>query len=273
MDTLRSMVDSGLSTITVVRQCELIGLSRASLYYQPKPINPENLELMHLLDQQYTETPFYGYRRMTDAMKEKGFEVNAKRVRRLLREMGLEAVYPKPRTTIPAPGHKVFPYLLRGVTVSKPGEVWCSDITYIRLRQGFLYLVAIMDWFSRYVLTWELSNTLDAEFCVSALTRALRMGTPGIFNTDQGCQFTSAGFTQPLLDAGVNISMDGRGRALDNVFIERLWRSVKYEEVYLADYDSGAAAWLGLQRYFEFYNVKRPHKSLGKRTPKEVYLN
>lgn len=226
---------------------------------------------MRLLDEQYTRTPFYGVCRMRAWLRTKGYEVNQKRVRRLLRLMGLEAIYQRPRLSEPAPGHRIYPYLLRGVAVRRVQQVWSSDITYIRLRGGFVYLVAIIDWFSRYVLSWEVSVTLDNEFCVSALERALDLGQPEIFNSDQGVQFTSTAFTSRLLARGIQISMDGRGRALDNIFIERLWRSVKYEEVYIHDYQQVPDAINGLGKYFSFYNDERLHQSLNYQTPEAVF--
>jgi len=228
---------------------------------------------MRLIDEQYLRTPFYGVMKMTEWLRqEQGHTVNPKRVRRLMRQMDLEAIYPKPRLSDPAPGHRIYPYLLRDRTIHRPDQVWATDITYIRLRQGFIYLVAVMDWYSRYVLSWEVSVNLEGSFCVAALDWALRTAQPEIFNSDQGAQFTSAAFTQHLLDRGVAISMDGRGRALDNVFVERLWRSVKYEEVYLNDYVDVAEAIARLRAYFRFYNGQRFHQALGYRTPKAVYL-
>jgi putative transposase len=226
---------------------------------------------MRLLDEQYTRTPFYGLRRMTAYLRSQGEEVNPKRVSRLMGLLGLEAIYPRPRTTVVDPEHQVYPYLLRNVTIERVNQVWSTDITYIRMRQGFLYLVAVMDWYSRYVLCWQLSNTLETGFCVEALEEALRYGTPEVFNTDQGVQFTSRAFTSRLKDRGIRISMDGRGRALDNVFVERLWRSVKYEEVYIKDYQDGWEAEEGLRRYFRFYNHERLHQALGYQTPAAVY--
>lgn len=231
----------------------------------------ENLALMRLLDEQYTRTPFYGARRMTYWLGQQGYGVNVKRVRRLLRQMGLEAIYPKPRLSQPGPGHRIYPYRLRGLRIDRPNQVWGSDITYIRLRQGFIYLVAILDWFSRYVLAWEVSVTLDSAFCLAALEWALKKGSPEIFNTDQGAQFTSLDFTKRLEESGITISMDGRGRAMDNIFVERLWRSVKYEEVYLKDYEEAAEAAKNLDCYFVFYNLERPHQSLGYQTPAAIY--
>jgi putative transposase len=257
--------------ISLGRQCELLGLARSSLYYQPRGESERNLKLLRLLDEQYTRTPFYGVPRMTAWLGTQGEAVNEKRVRRLLRVLGLEAIYPKPRLSDGAAGHKIYPYLLRNVAITRVNQVWSTDITYIRLRQGFIYLVAVIDWFSRYVLSWEVSVTMESSFCVAALDWALRTAQPEIFNTDQGSQFTSQEFTGRLLAQGIVISMDGRGRALDNIFIERLWRSVKYEEVYLNDYEGALAAVSGLGCYFRFYNHERLHQSLGYRTPAVVY--
>jgi putative transposase len=226
---------------------------------------------MHLLDEQYTRTPFYGIRRMTAWLQAGGHEVNHKRVARLLRVMGLEAIYPKPRLSRGGPGHKIYPYLLRGLVIHRPNQVWATDITYVRLRHGFVFLVAIMDWFSRYVLAWEVSVTMETSFCMSALDWALQRGQPEIFNSDQGSQYTSEDFTGRLQSLGIRISMDGRGRVFDNIFVERLWRTVKYEEVYLKDYESVPAAVAGLSSYFRFYNQERLHQSLGYRTPAAVY--
>jgi putative transposase len=226
---------------------------------------------MRLLDEQYTRAPFYGIRRMTAWLRSLGIKVNHKRVARLLRLMGLETIYPKRRLSLPDAQHKIYPYLLRGIKIKRPDHVWSTDITYVRLHAGYVYLVAIMDWFSRYVLSWEVSVTLEPEFCVSALDRALRAGRPEIFNTDQGSQFTSGDFIRPLKALGIQISMDGRGRALDNVFVERLWRTVKYEEVYLKDYVSVPVAIDNLAGFFHFYNGERLHQSLGYRTPASVY--
>jgi putative transposase len=231
----------------------------------------EDVALMRLLDEQYTATPFYGIRRMTAWLRSRGYAVNHKRVRRLLRTMGLEPIYAKPRLSQPAEGHTIYPYLLRGVTVSRSNQVWSTDITYVRLQSGFVYLVAVMDWFSRYVLSWAVSITLDVAFCLEALDHALSRSQPEIFNTDQGAQFTSGEFTARLQQGGIRISMDGRGRALDNVFVERLWRTVKYEEVYLRDYQSVWDARQHLARYFAFYNEERLHQALGYRTPAAVY--
>jgi putative transposase len=256
----------------MARQCQLTGVSRSGLYYEPRGESALNLELMRILDEQYTRTPFFGVPKMTDALRKQGYAVNPKRVRRLLRQMGLEAIYPKPRLSEPAPGHRIYPYRLRHVVITRPDQVWSSDITYIRLRAGFIYLVAVMDWFSRYVLSWEISTSLDAAFCCSALDRALQEGRPEIFNTDQGSQFTSEAFTGRLSAESILISMDGRGRALDNVFVERLWRTVKYEDVYLKDYSDPPDAVRNLGLYFRFYNGQRPHQALNYQTPEDVYF-
>jgi putative transposase len=248
-----------------------VGVARSGLYYRPVVVDEETLELMRLLDEQYTRTPFYGIRRMTAWLRTQGFAVNHKRVGRLLRLLGLDAIYPKPNLSAPAPAHRIYPYLLRNVAIVRVDQVWSTDITYVRLRGGWVYLVAIIDWYSRYVLSWELSVTMETSFCISALEWALMGSRPEIFNTDQGSQFTSAAFTSTLEEAGIAISMDGRGRALDNVFVERLWRSVKYEEVYLKDYSDVSEARENLRRYFEFYNRERLHQALGYRTPEAVY--
>jgi len=255
----------------VARQCALLGLCRASYYYRPAEVGSEELALLRRLDEQYTRTPFYGVRRMTAVLRQEGYDVGPKRVRRLLRTLGLWALSPQPGTSRKAPEHRVYPYLLRGVAIERTDHVWSTDITYIRLRGGFAYLAAVMDWHSRYVLSWALSNSLEVGFCLEVLEAALSRGRPEIFNSDQGSQFTSPAFTGRLLASGVRISMDGRGRALDNVFVERLWRSVKYEEVYLHDYEGMRDAQQGLGRYFGFYNEERPHQALGYRTPWAVY--
>jgi putative transposase len=257
--------------LSVRRQCELLGISRSGFYYEPVPTSPEDLALMRLLDEQYTRMPFYGVRRMKAWLETLGYYVGANRVRRLLRLMGLEAIYPKPHLSFNGTDHRRFPYLLRGVPILRGNQVWSADITYIRLRGGFVYLVAILDWFSRYVLAWELSNTLDAAFCMEALDAALRQGRPDIFNTDQGVQFTCSDFVTRLELANIQVSMDGRGRCFDNIFVERLWRSVKYEEVYLHDYETVGQARSGLGRYFTLYNDERLHESLDYRTPRDVY--
>jgi putative transposase len=266
-------VDRQHPSLSVVRQCALLSISRSSVYYQPVPASQENLELMRLIDQQYLERPFYGSRRMTVWLRNQGYGVNRKRVRRLMGIMGLRAIYRRPRTSQPAPGHQVYPYLLRGVAITQPNQVWTADITYIPMARGFLYLVAIMDWYSRYVLSWQLSNTLEVDFCIEALEEALRNGQPEIFNTDQGAQFTSQAFTGLLEQHGVRVSMDGKGRYTDNLFIERLWRSLKYEEVYLKAYAGGREARAGIGGYFDFYNLERPHQALGYQTPAEVFIS
>jgi putative transposase len=258
-------------TISIARQCDLLGLHRSGLYYEAAEESAMNLELMKRIDKVYTARPFFGARKITDALRKEGYLVNHKRIERLMGVMGVQAIYQKPRTSKPAPGHKIYPYLLRDVRIDAPDHVWSSDITYIPMRHGFMYLVAIIDWFSRFVLAWELSNTIDTGFCINALEKALAGGKPLIFNTDQGAQFTAEDFTNPLKQANVNISMDGKGRALDNVFIERLWRSVKYEDIYLHEYEDGQRLFGGLQSYFEFYNYERPHQALGYRTPAQVY--
>lgn len=257
--------------LSLRRQCELLGINRASLYYRAVGEGAENLELMRRIDEQYTRCPFYGSRRLTAWLRGQGLEVNRKRVVRLMRAMGLEAVYPKPRLSQPGEGHKIYPYRLQQVEIERVDQVWSTDITYIRLAQGFLYLVAVMDWFSRYVLSWALSLTLEVDFCLEALRSALGRGRPEIFNSDQGSQFTSERFTGELEARGIAISMDGRGRCLDNIFIERLWRSLKYEEVYLRDYRAVSEAREGIGRYFRFYNHQRLHQSLGYRTPAAVH--
>lgn len=270
-DAKRSLIEPGHESLSLARQCELIGLARSSLYYQPRGESEENLLLMRLIDEQYTRTPFYGIRRMTAWLKGQGYQVNHKRVARLMETMGLEAIYPKPRTSRRSAENRVYPYLLRDVAISSPDQVWSTDITYIRMARGFVYLVAILDWFSRYVLSWEVSVTLDVGFCLDALDKALEKGRPAIFNSDQGCQFTSQPFTERLLSRDIRISMDGRGRALDNVFVERLWRTVKQEEVYIKDYQTVPAAIANLRDYFRFYNSERLHQSLVYRTPEAVY--
>jgi putative transposase len=266
-----TMIDREHPELSLVGQCSLLGVSRSSLYYQPAPASAEDLELMALLDRQYLKTPFYGSRRMTAWLRTQGFQVNRKRVRRLMRVMGLEAIYRRPNTSKPAPDHKVYPYLLKGMEINGVNQVWTADITYIPMARGFLYLVAIMDWHSRYVLAWRLSNTLGVAFCGEALAEALSKGQPEIFNTDQGSQFASEAFTGLLLERGIQISMDGKGRYTDNIFVERLWRSIKYEEVYLKAYQNGSEARSGIGAYLDFYNWERPHQALGYQTPGEVF--
>ena len=267
----RGMVDREHPALSTVRQCALLSISRSSVYYRPKGTSSKNLAVMKLIDQQYLTTPFYGSRRMKVWLGREGHSANRKRVRRLMRTMGVQAIYRRPRTSKPGPGHKVYPYLLGGLEITRPNQVWAADITYIPMARGFHYLVAIMDWHTRYVVAWNLSNTLDADFCVEALEEALGKGRPEIFNTDQGSQFTGDGFTGLLKQHGVRISMDGKGRYSDNIFVERLWRTVKYEEVYLKAYSDGWEARVGLKAYFHFYNNQRPHQALGYRTPAEVF--
>ncbi len=266
-----SMIDRDDPKLSVSRQCELVGISRSSLYYQPLEPDQEDLDLMAMMDRQYLKTPFNGSRRMSAWLRSHGHKVNRKRVRRLMRLMRLEAVYRPPNTSKPNPEHRTYPYLLRGLEVTGVNQVWVADITYIPMARGSLYLVAIMDHFSRYVLSWRLSNTLDAAFCLEALEEALSKGKPEIFNTDQGSQFASDAFTGMLLENDVHISMDGKGRYLDNIFVERLWRSIKYEEVYLKAYDTVREAREGIEAYMGFYNNERPHQALCYRTPVEVY--
>ena len=253
------------------RQCELLGLCRSSLYYQPAAETAEDLRLMRLLDEEYTAHPFLGSRRMTVWLVEQGEAVNRKRVRRLMRLMGIEALYPKPRLSAGGAGHRVYPYLLRKVSIERPDQVWSTDITYVPLASGFMYLAAVLDWFSRYVIAWRLSNTMDGSFCLEMLDEALSRGRPDVFNTDQGVQFTAQAWTGRLEAAGVQVSMDGRGRCLDNVFVERLWRSVKYEDIYLWRYEEVPQLQQGLGRYFPYYNQERQHQALAYRTPASVY--
>ena len=251
----------------------MVGLNRSTFYLEPASETEENLMFMRLIDEQYLKTPFYGSRRMREHLCRLGHEVNRKRVQRLMRKMGIEAIYPKPRTSQASVAHKVYPYLLREVEVVRPNQVWSADITYVPMPRGFMYLVAVIDWYSRYVLSWQVSNTLDGRFCLEALRDALQLGHghPEIFNTDQGVQFTAHPFTSSVEAAGIRVSMDGRGRCLDNIFIERLWRSVKYEDIYLRDYEDGHALHQGLSSYFAFYNHERPHQSLGYLCPVEVH--
>jgi putative transposase len=267
------MIEPGHLDISLRRQCALIGLDRSTYYYLPAGESELNLQLMRLIDAQYLKTPFYGWPRMTAHLRRHGYAVNHKRVQRLMQIMGLQAIYPKPRTSLAGQGHKIYPYLLRGLAITRPNQVWSADVTYVPMQHGFMYLVAVIDWFSRYVLGWQLSNTLDGRFCLDALQQALRLGQPDIFNTDQGVQFTALDFTACVEATGVRVSMDGRGRALDNIFVERLWRSVKYEDIYIKDYASVAELDAGLQAYFRFYNHERPHQSLAYRTPAEVHMN
>jgi putative transposase len=265
------LIEATHPQLSVRRQCELLGLNRSSFYYEPATETIENLNLMRRIDEQYLKTPFFGSRRMTAWLTRQGEEVNRKRVSRLMGLMGLEAIHPGPRTTTRNPDHKVYPYLLRDVTIERRDQVWSTDVTYLPLNQGFMFLAAVIDWHSRFVLSWRLSNTLDGRFCLEALDAALEGGRPEIFNTDQGVQFTARAFTGRLEAEGIAVSMDGRGRALDNVFVERLWRSLKYEDIYLKAYCGVGELEDGLERWFAFYNHERLHQSLAYRTPAEVY--
>jgi len=269
----RAVVDRRHPSLSVVSQCRLLDVSRSGLYYQPAGISQEGLTLMKLIDRQYLATPFYGARKIAVWLKGQNYSVNRKRVRRLMRVMGLKAIYRRPRISASAPGHKIYPYLLGGMKITRPNQVWAADITYIPMARGFLYLVAIIDVYSRYLLSWRLSNTLEVGFCVEALKEALRKGRPDVFNTDQGSQFTGEAFTGLLEQHGIRISMDGKGSYNDNLFIERLWRTVKYEEVYLKAYQDSRDARVGIGDYFRFYNTERPHQTLGYRTPAEVFIS
>lgn len=271
IEVKRTLIEPDHAALSIRRQCGLLGLNRASYYYEPASESELNLTLMRLIDEQYLETPFYGYPKMTGHLRLLGYPVNRKRVARLMGLMGIQAVVPKKQLSKSNPDHKVYPYLLRDVDIAHCDQVWSTDITYIPMVRGFMYLVAVMDWYSRYVLSWELSNTLDTSFCLSALELALGVRQPEIFNTDQGTQFTSNTFTKRLEDAGIAISMDGRGRVFDNIFIERLWRSVKYENIYLNAYETVPELNDGLEHYFQLYNHRRPHQSLANRTPAQVY--
>jgi putative transposase len=268
----RQIIEPRHPRLSIARQCELVSISRSGFYYQPAGETPLNLELMRLVDAQFLETPWYGSRQMVRHLRREGYVIGRKRVRRLMATMGLSPIYQRPRTTVPHPEHRVYSYLLRDMVIDRPNQVWCADLTYIPMRRGFLYLVAIMDWATRKVLSWRVSNTMEVEFCIEALEEALqRFGRPGIFNTDQGSQFTSPRFTGVLQAAGVRISMDGRGRWMDNVFIERLWRSLKYECVYLHAFETGSELRAGLSRWIGYYNARRPHSALAGRTPDEAY--
>jgi putative transposase len=272
LDLRRGMIEPGHPHLSVTRQCALVAIGRSTLYRTPALETAENLALMRRLDAQFLATPWYGARQMMRHLRRLGHAVGRKRVRRLMATMGLAPIYQRPRTTVPHPEHRIYPYLLRNMVVDRPNQVWCADITYIPMRRGFLYLVAVMDWATRRVLSWRLSNTMDAEFCVAALEEALaRFGRPEIFNSDQGSQFTSPRFTEVLTEVGVRISMDGRGRWMDNVFIERLWRSLKYECIYLHAFETGSELRAGLARWIGYYNSQRPHSSLGGQTPDEAY--
>jgi putative transposase len=272
MKQRKQMVETESAKISIVNQCRLLDIPRSSFYYRQRPINPEDLKLMKLIDAQYLKQPCWGSRSMRNHLRRLGYKINRKRVQRLMRIMGLEAIYPKPNTSRPHPEHKVYPYLLRGLNIDRSNQVWATDITYIPMRRGFMYLVAVIDWHSRKVLAWRLSNTLDSSFCIEALKDAIqRYGTPEIFNTDQGAQFTSEAFTSVLQDNSIKISMDGRGRAQDNIFIERLWWTLKYHYIYLNSFDAGTELRTGLLQWFAFYNHERFHQSLDNQTPDEVY--
>ncbi|MEA3347038.1 MAG: IS3 family transposase [Candidatus Auribacterota bacterium] len=272
-DTRKQMLDKDDKKISMRKQCDLLGISRSGLYYQKRPENPYNMELMNLIDEEFTRHPFMGVKAMTTHLrKDKGKHCGPKRVRRLMRKMGLMAVYPKRKTSIPNKEHEVYPYLLRDVTIDRPNQVWATDITYIRLRHGFAYLVAIMDWHSRSVLSWRLSNTMDSSFCCEALDEALKLyGAPEVFNSDQGSQFTSEAFISRLKAKHISISMDGRGRVFDNIFVERLWRTVKYQDIYIKGYETMQEVQEGLTKYFHYYNHERRHQSLRELRPWDVY--
>jgi len=268
------MIDPSEPDLSIVNQCRLLNISRSCFYYKPKPIRARDLELMRLIDEQYLKTPSWGSRSMRNHLRRLGYKVNRKKVQRLMRLMGLEAIYPKPRTSRAHPQHKLYPYLLRNLNVERPNQVWAADITYIPMSRGFMYLVAVMDWHSRKVLSWQLSNTLDTEFCVQAVEDAIsRFGTPEIFNTDQGSQFTATAFTDLLKAHNVSISMDGRGRVQDNIFIERLWWTLKYQYLYLWSFDNGSQLRRGIRQWFGFYNAERSHQALDNLTPDEVYFD
>ena len=271
MTEARSWIDFENAELSVREQSRLLGIHRSNIYYEPQPETEENLQFMRLMDEEHLKHPARGSRQMIDFLEDQGFIVNRKRLQRLMRKMGIEGMSPKRRTTLRNAGHQVYPYLLRDLKIERPNQVWCSDITYIPMRHGFMYLVAVLDWFSRHVLSWRLSNSMDADFCIEALDDALQTATPEIFNTDQGAQFTSREHTDKLKSHGVSISMDGKGRAIDNVMIERLWRTVKYEEVYLKEYTTGTDLYKGLRSYFDFYARERKHSSLDRQTPAEVY--
>jgi putative transposase len=268
------MIDPAHQNLSVFRQCQILKINRSTFYYKKKPIKPEDLKLMELIDKQYLKTPTWGSRSMRNYLRRLGYKINRKRVQRLMRLMGLEAIYPKRRTSRPHPGHKIYPYLLRSLNIDRPNQVWATDITYVPMSRGFMYLVAVMDWHSRKVLSWRLSNTLDTDFCVEALEEAInRFGAPEIFNTDQGAQFTSSSFTNVLKHHDIKISMDGRGRVQDNIFIERLWWTVKYHYLYLHAFDNGTQLRNGLNEWFYHYNQERSHQALDNLTPDEVYYN
>lgn len=269
----RALIDINHPEISINRQCDLLEVSKGALYYQPASIDPYTLSLMDIIDEQHTSTPFYGSRRLTAYLNAKGHEINRKRVQRLMRLMRIEAIYPKPKLSRRLENHKIYPYLLRGVNIERPDHVWSTDITYIRVSNGFVYLTAVIDWFSRYVLSWRLSNSLENTFCIEALEEALSISQPQIFNTDQGSQYTAVNFLKPLIDRDISISMDSRGRALDNVFVERLWRTVKYEEVFLKDYRTMKMneVYRSLKDFIKFYNQERLHQALDYKSPEYIY--
>ena len=271
LEEKRQLIEEDHPQISIAKQCELLGLARSSFYYPAQGESEENLQLKNAIDSQYTKTPFYGSRRMTVCLRKQGYKVNRKRIARLMREMGLQAVYPKRNLSKRHEGHKIYPYLLKGLNIERPDFVWASDITYIRMKRGFVYLVAVMDWYSRFVISWRISISMEVDFCIEALSEALSISQPEIFNSDQGAQYTSGKFTGILAQEGIQISMDGKGRCFDNIFVESLWRSVKWEEVYLKDYENVRECAGELKRYFDFYNYERPHQSLGYKTPYEVY--
>ncbi len=269
----RNLIEYNIRELSLSTQCDLLSLSKGALYYKPVTMDQFSIAVMSFIDRQHIQTPFFGSRKMVVELRKNGYIVNRKRVQRLMRKMGISAIYPKRSLSQRNKAHKIYPYLLKDVKIDAPNFVWSTDITYIQLREGFLYLVAIIDWYSRYVLSWRLSNTLDVSFCLEALEEALDKGTPIIFNSDQGSQFTSKDFTQILLDKGIKISMDGKGRVFDNIFIERLWRSIKYEDIYLRGYETCKETIDGLSKYFSFYNNQRPHQALGYKVPYEIHYN
>ncbi len=269
---MRSIIEPKHPEMSIREQCRLLGFNRRSYYNARKGESPENLEIMRIIDKEYTAHPFYGSRQMASVLRRKERKVNRKRIQRLMRLMGLQAIYPKKRLSLKGPDSVIYPYLLRNVEVTRPNQVWAADITYVPMAHGYLYLMVVMDWYSRRVISWELSNTMHSDFCIRALDRALTTGCPEIFNTDQGSQFSSLAFTGKLKEQGIRISMDGRGRAYDNIFVERFWRTVKYEEIYLKAYQDGQEARQELDNYFRFYNTERPHQGLENQTPEEVYI-
>jgi len=273
LSTMRGFIEPSHPNLSISRQCELLKINRSSYYFQPASEDMEDLEIMRLIDEEYMRHPFYGSRKFVPYLKDKGYVVNRKRVQRLMRKMGISAIYPKPNLSKPGKNHKVYPYLLRDLSIERSNQVWSTDITYIPMKGGFVYLTAVIDWHSRFVLSYELSNTLDTTFCINALRSALKINTPSIFNTDQGVQFTSSAFTSVLKENDIKISMDGKGRCIDNIFIERLWRSVKYELIYLNEFESVHELYEALRIYFLFYNEERYHQALNNQKPKEIYFS